>query len=180
MRSPIAVRRERAAYQRAFEQMTGAQEEIVRADGPAGRARVLREFAGAARECAVNSGACRAVPLRAGSGRCMWTDAAVLAEAAAYSEQWLAEGRLEGTLPGGSADFGGRAERDAWVRVFSATGAADRRRAYLDLAVAAEQRTNTATVSVLRVLSRAYLAQMPYPGEDDEPQVAVIGPRAVS
>lgn len=180
MRNPFEVRRERAAHQDAFQLMTGAQAEIVKAGGSAGRARALREFAGAARTCGATSLSCRPVPIRARSGRCRWTDAAALAETAAYAEQWLGEGRLEGTLPGRPGpDFGGRAELDAWVRVFTVTAAAYRRAAYLELASAAEQRTNTATVSVLRVLARAYLAQMPY-DEAGEGMVTVTGPRAAS
>lgn len=180
MRNLLTGRRERAARQEAFERMASAQVRAVREAGPARRAGALREFAAAARSVALISGQAREASLRPGVGPFLPAEAAVLAEAAACSEELLASGRLDGTLPGGPADFGAGGELEAWRRVFTVTGAADRRVAYLDLATAAEKRTNAATVLVLRLLSRAYLAQMPAreAARDEGVMVTVFDPKS--
>lgn len=182
MRNPFEVRRERAVHDAAFEQMTEARSGIIAADSPAGRARALREFADACRACAATSRPSRLRALMPGSPilpRAL-TDAGVLAEAAAYSEQWLAEGRLDGTLPGAGAEFGDEAERMAWVRVFTVTGAADRCGAYSRLARVVEQRTGPAAAVVLGTVGRAYLIRS-CPQAVSEGRVTVIDPgRAAS
>lgn len=169
MRNPFAARRERHSRRAVLWRMAEAQKEISRSADPAGRAWALREFAAGAR----THDAEQERLFRRDSGRCLWPEAAVLAETAAYSEQWLAEERLDGTLPGNPEDFGPGAELAAWERVFTETGAAARRRAYLDLADAAGQRTTPATVSVLEMLTRAYLVQMGIAAAAADPGVLV-------
>jgi hypothetical protein len=164
----------RAERREAFDEVASAQSEIIMAGCPAGRARALREFAEAARRYGA------AAPGRVPKPReWQWLVAAQLAETAAYSEQWLDEGRLEGTLPGRARDFGTCAQLGAWVQLFTVTSTGDRRRACLDLAREVGRHTNTATVSVLFVLARAYLAEMPY-REDDGASVTVAAETAVA
>lgn len=155
----FTARRERAAHMAALRDLAEAQKDIICADGPADRSRALREFADTARECEAAREAHQERPLRRDSGLCLFGEAAALAEAAAYSEQWLAEERLDGTLPGDPGELGAGAELRAWMRVFTVADTGERRRAYLDLALAAAIRTNETTVSVLGMLARAYLVQ---------------------
>jgi hypothetical protein len=177
MRNLLTRYRDRMRQDRVFECTTAAHSGVIAASDPAGRARALREFAAACRTCADASPAGWKRTGRLGDLPGTWTAAAELAEAAAYSEQWLAEGHLDGTLPGSAGDFGGAEEREAWKGVFTAVTPQARARAYSLLAGTAEQRAGTAAVTVLRALSRAYLIQahpvLPDPGT----RVTIIDPK---
>jgi hypothetical protein len=177
VRNLLTLYRGRMHQDKAFESMTGAHSGVIAASDPADRARALREFAAACRTCADASTAGRKRTGRLGDLPGTWTAAAELAEAAAYSEQWLAGGHLDGTLPGSAGDFGGAAEREAWKGVFTAVTPQARARAYSLLAEAAEQRAGTAAVTFLRALGRAYLIQahpvLPGPGT----RVTIIDPK---